>query len=179
MNEYGLYAEQIKHRVTMREAIALYAPNPAPQHNRIPCPVHGGTNYNLHFSDKLYYCHVCHDGGDVIAFVQHTFGISFMDAVRKLNVDFGLLLPLDRKPTLREQRDAEQKQREIEAIRKQTEAEKTAYNALYNSLWDEYARLDKQRREHAPSEPDEDFNPLYVEAVTRISFICYQIDTLL
>ena len=179
MNEIFQYAEQIKSLVTMQQAIALYAPNPAPRGHRIPCPIHNGDNYNLAFTDKLYHCHKCGEGGDVIRFVQHVLNINFMCAVRKINEDFGLNLPLDRKPTLREQREAEIRQREILVEKAKTEAAKQAYDALYGSLWDEYARLDKQRRDYAPQSIDEEINPLYVEAVTRIGYICYRIDTLL
>ena len=179
MNELFQYAEQIKSLVTMQQAIALYAPNPAPRGRRIPCPIHNGDNYNLAFTDKLYHCHKCGEGGDIIRFVQHVLNINFMCAVRKINEDFGLNLPLDRKPTLREQREAEQRQRELSAERERREAEQTAYNALYNALWDEFARLDKQRMAYKPTSAEDELNPLYVEAVTRISFICYQIDVLL
>ncbi len=179
MNELFQYADIIKSHVTMQQAIALYAPNSAPRLNRIPCPIHNGDNYNLHYSDKLYHCFVCGEGGDVIKFVQHIFKINFMCAVRKINEDFGLNLPLDRKPTLREQREAEIRQREIMVERAKTEAAKRAYDALYGSLWDEYARLDKQRRDYAPQSAEEEINPLYVEAVSNISNVCYRIDTLL
>ena len=179
MNELFQYADTIKSRVTMQQAIALYAPNSAPRQNRIPCPIHNGDNYNLHYSDKLYHCFVCGEGGDVIKFVQHIFKINFMCAVRKLNNDFALGLPLDRKQTLKEKLESEKRHREIEAERKKAEAEKQAYNDLYHGLWDEYARLDNQRMEYAPQSPDEDIHPLYVEAVKNISNIEYQIDVLL
>ena len=179
MNEYTQYADAIKRTVTMQQAINLYAPSPAPRGHRIPCPIHNGDNYNLCFTDKLYHCHKCGEGGDVIRFVQHIFKLNFLDAVRKLNNDFTLALPLDRKPTLREQREAEQRQREITAERQRREAQQAAYDALYCSLWDEYARLDKQRRDYKPQSIDDEFSPLYVEAVSNISNVCYRIDTLL
>ena len=179
MNEFTDYAETIKRTVTMQQAIALYAPNHAPRINRIPCPIHNGDNYNLHYSDKLYYCHVCHDGGDVIKFVRHIFQLDFMGAIRKLNSDFALGLPLDRKLTLREQRETEIRQREILAERAKTEAERQAYDALYGSLWGEYIRLDKQRMMYKPTSAEDEINPLYVEAVSNISNVCYRIDTLL
>jgi DNA primase len=179
MNEFINYAETIKSVVTMQRAIALYAPSPAPRHNRIPCPIHNGDKYNLHYSDKLYHCFVCGEGGDVISFVRHIFKLDFVGAVRKLNADFALNLPLDRKPTLREQREAEQRQRELSAERAKAEAEKQAYDTLYNALWDEFARLDKQRRAYKPLSAEDEINPLYVEAVSNISNVCYRIDTLL
>ena len=179
MNELFQYADTIKSRVTMQQAIALYAPNSAPRQNRIPCPIHNGDNYNLHYSDKLYHCFVCGEGGDVISFVRHIFKLDFNGAIRKLNADFALNLPLDRKPTLREQRESEIRQRELAEERAKTEAEKRAYDTLYGSLWDEYARLDKQRMAYKPTSAEDELNPLYVEAVSNISNVCYRIDTLL
>lgn len=178
MNTNEYYASYINKHVSMRDAVAKYVAA-TPKLNRIPCPIHGGDNYNLHFNDNLYYCHVCHDGGDVIKFVRHVLNVSFISAINTLNADFALGLAIGRKPTLREQREAEIKQREYEAERAKREAEKQAYNTLYTALWGEFARLDKQRMMYKPTSADDEINPLYVEAVSNISNVCYRIDTLL
>ena len=112
MNNYTYAAEAIKSQVTMQDAIALYAPGSTARHNRIPCPVHGGTNLNLSFTDRLYHCFVCGSGGDVISFTQHVFGLDFPAALDKLNTDFGCGAILDRRPTLREQRELQRKHKE-------------------------------------------------------------------
>jgi DNA primase len=179
MNNYTAYAETVKERVSVRDAVSLYAPNPAPRRNRIPCPIHAGTNFNLSFTDKLYHCFVCGSGGDVIKFVQHTFGLDFRAALAKINADFGLGIPLDRRMTLREQRDADRKQREVAEKREREEEEKRARKKLYWELWDEWIRLDRNRTEYAPQEPGDEFHPLFVEALQKISYQEYLIDTLL
>ena len=176
MNTNEYYASYINKHVSMSAAVAKYV-SATPKQNRIPCPIHGGNNYNLHFNDNVYHCFVCGDGGDVISFVRHVFNASFTVAIDRLNTDFALGLPIGRRPTLREQREAQIKQRELEAERAKREAEKQAYDALYNALWGEFARLDKQRMAYAPQSTDEEFNPLYVEAVSNISNVCYRIDT--
>lgn len=159
----------------MRDAIAMYTSNCAPKHNRIPCPIHNGDGLNLYFTDKLYYCYVCGDGGDVIRFVQHVCGLSFKDALDRINTDFGLALPIHRRPTLREQRDAQKRHDVLMAEREREDAEKRAYDDLYNALWDEYARLDRNRMEHAPESPDEELHPLYIEALSKIEYQLYKI----
>lgn len=179
MNNYSLAAESIKERVSMQEAIAFYAPSPAPRNNRIPCPVHGGTNHNMSFTDKFYHCHKCGAGGDVIHFVQHIFGLSFPAALDKLNTDFNCGAILDRRQTLREQRDAQKRHGEIVAERERQEAQKQAYEDLYNRIWDEFARLDRNRIEHAPKIQDDVWDELFAEALQKIGYQEYLIDTLL
>ena len=179
MNNYTLIAEAIKERVSMPDAIALYAPNPAPRHSRIPCPIHAGKDPNLWFSDWGYHCFVCGAGGDVIHFVQHIFGLSFLAALDKLNADFQCGAILDRKPTLREQRDAQERYKALVAKREQEAAEQQAREEFYWSLWDEWIRLDRNRREYAPQSTSDELHPLFVEAVQKIHYQEYLIDTLL
>ena len=176
VNNYSVLAEQIKDRVSMRDAIALYAPNYTPRYDRIPCPIHNGQNYNLSFSDKLFHCFKCNEGGDLIHFVMHVFGLKFRDAIEKINADFRLGLPTDRRPTLREKRDAQRRQKELAQERERREQAQREYEELYNALWDAYSYLDKNRMEHAPVSPDDEWHPLFVEAVKNIDYVSYLID---
>jgi len=163
----------------MQNAVDCYVPNAKPRFNRIPCPIHNGDAYNLHFSENVYHCFACGTGGNVISFTRHILNLDFFEAVERLNADFCCGLPIDRRPTLREQRDTERRYREITAEREKRDAEKQAYNALYGSLWGEYIRLDKQRMMYRPTSAEDELNPLYIEAVSNISNVCYRIDTLL
>ena len=163
----------------MRNAIDLYAPSPAPRHNRIPCPIHNGADYNLSFTDNVYHCFVCGSGGDTISFVQHIFGLDFMDAVEKLNADFNLQLPINGKLSYREKRDMQMRVAKVILERQREEAKQKAYDDKYNELWDEYARLDRNRMLYAPKSPEEEANPLYIEAITKIEYQKHLIDTLL
>jgi DNA primase len=51
---------------------------------RGPCPFHQGTNRNFSVSPrkKIYYCFVCHEGGDVFTFVQKRLGLDWPAAVK-------------------------------------------------------------------------------------------------
>lgn len=175
MYNYTFHAEQVKSLVSMPDAIRVYIPT-KPDGNRVPCPVHGGTNFNMSFTDKFYHCFKCGAGGDVIHFVQHVFGIPFRAALDRLNTDFSLGIPLDRRPTLREQRDAQKRYRERMAELDRQRAEEQAQKDRRNALWDEWRRLDRNRVEYAPQSPDDEFHPLFVEAVTKIDYQAYLID---
>ena len=87
------YAVAIKQIVTMPDVLERYTSSFAPRKNRIPCPIHNGEDYNFCFSDSGFHCFVCGASGDVIGFVQELFSLRFIDAVKKLNDDFGLGLP--------------------------------------------------------------------------------------
>ena len=178
MNNYTYAAEAIKSQVTMQDAIALYAPTPPPRHGRIPCPVHHGESYNLIFTYKLYHCFVCGSGGDVIHFVQHVFGIPFLAALDKLNTDFGCGAILDRRPTLREQRELQRKHKERLAAQRAEQERKEAWEAEYWRRWDAWITYDQNKRLYAPKAPDEPLHPLYVEAVTNIDHAAHLIDCL-
>ncbi len=51
---------------------------------RGPCPFHQGTHRNFSVSPKkeMYYCFVCHEGGDVFDFVRKRLGLDWPSAVR-------------------------------------------------------------------------------------------------
>lgn len=178
MNKYTLLADGIKERTTMRDAIALYAPDPPPRYNRIPCPVHKGKNYNLCFTDRLYHCFVCGAGGDVISFVEHIFGVDFCTAIEKLNDDFKLELPIKRRMTIREAREAEQRHQEILAERERKKEEERAFNEQYAILCNKLNRLNQNRIKYAPATPYEDWHPAFVEALQNIEHQEYLIDEL-
>ena len=51
---------------------------------RGPCPFHQGTHRNFSVSPKkqMYYCFVCHEGGDVFNFLTKRLGVDWPTAVR-------------------------------------------------------------------------------------------------
>ena len=178
MYKYTMAVECIRERVSMRDAIALYAPDPPPRYNRIPCPIHNGKNANFWFNDEYFYCHVCKASGDIFSFVQQLFDISFPAALDKLNTDFGCGAILDRRPTLREQRELQRKHKERLAAQRAEQERKEAWEAEYRRRWDAWITYDQNKRLYAPKAPDEPLHPLYVEAVTNIDYAAHLIDCL-
>lgn len=117
----GDFFTECRERVSSEDAARLYgfAPNRA---GYICCPFHGEKtpSLKLYAGDRGWYCYGCHDGGDVIDFTSKLFGLGRLDAVRKLNDDFSLGLPLDHRQTREERVEAEQRRHEAE-VRRQFE----------------------------------------------------------
>ena len=59
---------------------------------RGPCPFHQGTHRNFSVSPKkrMYYCFVCHAGGDVFNFLQKRLGMDWPSAVRAVAEKSGI-----------------------------------------------------------------------------------------
>jgi DNA primase len=62
---------------------------------RGPCPFHSGKNRNLAVIPKkqIYYCFVCHEGGDVFTFFMKQMGMEYPTAVREVARRVGINIP--------------------------------------------------------------------------------------
>ena len=162
------YASEIKERLTLPEIARHYGFTPNRQ-GRIPCPFHNGKDQNLGLKDRYYNCFVCGAKGDAIKFVQELFGLNFSDTISKINSDFSLGLPIgkkiDRRTQLEMNKAAFERKRKIESEKKRREQ-------IENACWtafDEWKRLDDNRRNYAPKTPLEPLHPLFVEALKNIA----------
>ena len=70
------------------------------------CPFHNDKHPSMSFRNGRFRCWVCDVGGDSIDFTARLLGLDAMGAVERLNADFGLALPLHRKPTQAEAKAA-------------------------------------------------------------------------
>lgn len=59
---------------------------------RGPCPFHQGTHRNFSVSPRkgIYYCFVCHEGGDVFTFLEKRLGLDWPAAVRYVAEKVGI-----------------------------------------------------------------------------------------
>lgn len=169
--------QAVKQAVTVTAAVDMYLPCVKRSRGRIPCPIHNGKDYNCTVTDSYFHCFVCGAGGDVISFVRQLFSIDCGSAIRKLNDDFCLGLPLDRKATVGERLELKRKRREYLEKRKAEDDRKAAELKRYHELWDEWIRLDKQRILYAPKPGDEEFDPRFVEAMRGLEAASYRIDS--
>ena len=62
---------------------------------RGPCPFHGGKGRNFAVIPKkaLYYCFVCHEGGDVFTWYMKKMGMDHPTAVREVARRVGVVIP--------------------------------------------------------------------------------------
>ena len=162
-------AEAIRDTVTMEDVIAAYTPEYLTHrsHGRIPCPIHHGKDLNFSYKDKGYMCFVCNEHGDVIKFVQTVCSCrDRTDAMKLINRDLHLNLPLDREISVTENTALEDRRRTA----REREAKRAAWEEGYHRLWDEWCRLDRQKRECEPgTEP-------WIEAVKNIDRVAWDID---
>jgi len=73
--------------------------------NTACCPFHADDKPSLSFSKGYFRCFGCGAHGDSVNYVSLLFGLKPIDAVRRLDRDFGLNLPIDSEQT-REDREA-------------------------------------------------------------------------
>ena len=162
------YASEIKSRLTMTQVLDYYGIE-RNRANRIRCVLHNGQDFNCGIKDHYIHCFVCGQSADVIKFVQVYFGLDFQSAISKLNDDFNLGLPIgkriDRRTQLEMNKAAFERKRKIEAENKHREQ-------IENDYWtafDEWKRLDDNKRNYAPKSPTEPLHPLFVEALKNIA----------
>ena len=161
------YADEIKSRLKMQQVIDYYGIE-RNRANRIRCVLHNGQDFNCGIKDHYIHCFVCGQSADVIKFVQVYFDLDFQSAIIKLNDDFRLGLPIgkkiDRRTQLEMNKAAFDRKRKIEAEKKRREQ-------IENDYWtafDEWKRLDDNKRNYAPKTPTEPLHPLFVEALKNI-----------
>ena len=163
------YADEIKQRVSMIEMLQYYGIE-TNRSNFCRCPFHQekSASFKAYPGTRGFYCYGCNESGSVIDFAMKFFGLSFGDAIKKINEDFSLGLPigekLDRRKQLEINKSAFERKRKIEAEKKRREQ-------IENACWaafDEWKRLDDNRRNYAPKSPTEPLHPLFVEALKNI-----------
>ena len=160
-------ADAIHETVTMDEAVKFYLPGIDTRYRRIACPIHMGKHKNLSYTNTGYKCFVCGASGDVVSFVKDVLGLSTrVDAMKRINADFRLHLPIDTNITFQESEELRQRR---EAVRMKQQAAEDWLNGI-EALWDVWCRLDRQKRECEPGTDP------WIEAVKNIDEVAYQID---
>lgn len=166
--EWSDIAAEIRGAVTMEDVLRAYSPSTPTRNHRCPCPIHNGKDPNFSYTRNGYKCFVCGASGDVIRFVQTMCGLSRADAMKRINADFRLNLPISCTINAIQSADLALKRAE----RERREAEHTAWVDEYNRLWDEWTRLDIIKRTADPNTAE------YADAVKRIEYAAYKIDCL-
>ena len=164
-------AADVKRLVPVRLAAERYGFTP----NRggyICCPFHSEktASLKLYDGDGGFCCFGCGARGSVIDFTMRLFDINFRQAILRLDMDFSLNLTGARLDHSARSRILEERRREQERRRK--------LEAEINALSAEHLRLHQNMMSRCPAGPDEEFDPLYAEAVTRLPVVQYYLETL-
>jgi len=164
-------ADTIKRTLSMYDVAVMYGFTPNRSGN-IKCPFHAEKTPSLKIykePGRGFYCYGCGAGSTVIDFVMKLFNISFQAAVVRLNADFKLGL-LNERPDPKALEERRRRMKEIEKACAAFTAEWDKKMLEHRRLW--YAKIHK-----APSSPDEEFDPEYVEACQKLDMLEYWFET--
>ena len=161
--------EAVKQSVTTRQAAELYGIQIG-RNGMACCPFHDDKHPSMKV-DRRFHCFGCQADGDAIDFTARLFGLNSKEAALKLAEDFSVSFdakghdPPRRKPV----------KRKISEELRFRQAEQRCFRVLS----DYYHLLGQWKTEYAPKQEDEQWHPLFVEALQKQDYIGYLLDILL
>ena len=159
--------EAVKPAVTTKQAAEIYGIS-VKRNGMVRCPFHNDKNPSMKV-DRRYHCFGCQADGDAIDFVAKLFGLSVRDAAIKLADDFAIPYDNRKRVSIRP--------RIREPTKEQMYQNDEKY--CYRVLTDYFHFLKMWEMQYTPQDAEEEWHPLFVEALQRKSYIEYQIDILL
>lgn len=106
--------QQVRERVTAEDAARHYG-IAFDRRGWALCPFHNDRHASMSFRAGRFRCWACGENGDSIDFTGKLLGLEPLGAAERLNTDFALGLPLHRKPTEAENREARRRQEVAQA----------------------------------------------------------------
>ena len=173
--------QKVKERVTARQVAEKYGLK-VRQNGMACCPFHNDKHPSMKI-DQNYYCFACGAKGDAVNYVAVLFGLSQFEAAKKINEDFPLGIPIEkqevgrkRKPEVRKKEKVQTKEERIQFVQKKIDRwAKDAVNVLLRYLqWIEF-----WKEFYKPESTEEEWHPLFAEALQNESKISYLVDMLL
>lgn len=163
----------INENLSMREVCEFYDIT-INQVSKALCPFHNDTHNSLHIYEKRYYCFSCNAHGNIIDFVKNYFNLSFQNAIKKINTDFNLNLPIENNNL----KENQQLNAQLEEKRKQLEERKQKYIELaqeYDRTLNFWIKLDKIIIENKNSNKSnlDQLSDEYIIAVKNIDYAYY------
>jgi hypothetical protein len=165
--------EAVKQSVTTRRAAEAYGLK-VNRYGMTCCPFHSDKTPSMKV-DNRFHCFGCQADGDVIDFVSRLCGLSSVEAALKLAEDFSVSYEYNGRSGERAS------PREPPKV-----TPKAKIQAVQNDRWhdlrvltDYIHLLRAWECAYAPKEPDEEWNPLFMEALQRKCHIEYLADELI
>lgn len=81
--------EEIRNRLDIRTVAEYYGIEIKRNHTCL-CPFHNDHHPSAHIYPNAFHCFTCNVHYDILGFVMELFGLSAIDAAKKLNDDFNL-----------------------------------------------------------------------------------------
>ena len=162
--------ELIKQVVRVPEAAAYYGLQ-VNRNGMACCPFHDDRHPSMKLNERYFYCFGCGATGDVIDFVSRLEGISPKEAALLLARAFSV--PYEDKGSPSRNRRPHPRQETPEQQFKRME------RYCLRVLCDYRNRLGRWKRDYAPKGPEDDWHPLFVEALQKQDYVDYLLDVLL
>ncbi|MCD7957253.1 MAG: CHC2 zinc finger domain-containing protein [Lachnospiraceae bacterium] len=166
--------EAVKQSVTTRQAAELYGIK-VNRNGMACCPFHNDRHPSMKV-DRRFHCFGCQADGSVIDFTAALFGLTVKEAAEKLAADFNV--SYDRRgqpPRARPAEPVRSVRRKLSEKERFQQAERKCFR-----VYSDYLHLLRQwRSEYAPKPDDEEWHPLFVEALEQQTYVEYLLDTLL
>lgn len=171
------YAEQVREALNLRDVATAYGIE-FDRNGFACCPFHSEKTASFKIQNSKYgHCFGCGQNADVFMLTENLFGLNFINALKKLNEDFNLGLPIDRKPNMREQREMQRRYAERMKAQRAEHERKEAWETEYWRRMDEFIRLDRNKTLYAPKAFTEELHPLFVEALHKIDHAQYLLNS--
>lgn len=153
--------EAVKSTVTPRMAAERYGLNVS-RNGMICCPFHDDRHPSMKLNEDCFYCFGCGAKGDVIELTSRLFGITSMEAARKLSADFGVQ---EGKPSVLAK---------LNRYKTQAENERLCFRVLTDYL----RILEGWMTDCAPQSPYDEPNFRFAEACHMLGYIRFTVELL-
>lgn len=164
--------EAVKEAVTARSAAEYYGIKVG-RNGMAVCPFHPDKNPSMKL-DKRYHCFACQADGDVIDFVAKYFNLSVKESAEKLAEDFSV--PYEKYQSYNKTKDYQKPKQKKQTLDQFFHEQQIRFFRVYS---DYFHLLKKWKVEYAPRIEDDDWHPLFVEAMEKYTLIEYKMDVLL
>ena len=159
--------EAVKQSVTTRQAAERYGVRVG-RNGMCRCPFHDDKTPSMKV-DRRFHCFGCQADGDVIDFVSRLEAVSLKEAALMLARDFSIPCK-DKEPSRRRKPRQETPEQQFKRMERY----------CFRVLCEYRNQLGRWKRDYAPKTPDEDdWHPLFVEALQKQDYVDYLLDTLL
>ena len=168
--------ETLKQQVTARQAAERYGIR-INRSGMAVCPFHKDKNPSMKL-DNRFYCFACQETGDVIDLTARLYGLNPKEAALKLAWDFGITVtPKVPSPQRPEMKYAKSVVKTVEQSPEQEILKATL--PYFHSLAGYYHQLQYWQEHLAPKTADCQWDPCFIEALQKKSYIEYLLDILL
>ena len=171
--------QEVKERVTAKQVAERYGLK-VERNGMACCPFHNDKHPSMKI-DQNYYCFACGAKGDAVNYVAVLFGLSQFEAAKKIIEDFSLGIPIEQ-PKRKQNSGFKKiekvptKEERIQFVQKKIDQwAKDASNVLLRYLrWMEF-----WKGFYKPKSMEEEWHPLFAEALQNESKISYLVDMLM